>query len=90
MAELPLLSPAARATVLLIQIYLLITLLDVLVAWVQPDTRRWPRRLLHALTEPVQRPIRALTGRLPTAGWDLSPLVVILALGAVRVWLIQP
>lgn len=90
MADLPLLSPAERALVLAVQIYLLVTVLDVLVAWVQTDPDRWPRRLLHALTEPLQRPIRRLTDRLPTDGWDLSPLVVIGLLGAVRVWVIQP
>jgi uncharacterized protein YggT (Ycf19 family) len=90
MADLPLLSPAERALVLALQVYLLVTVLDVLIAWVQTDPGRWPRRLLHALTEPLQRPIRVLTDRLPTDGWDLSPLVVVAVIGAVRVWLIQP
>lgn len=76
--------------VLLIQLYLLVIVADVLLAWVQPDPRRWPRRLFHLLTEPLQRPLRALLERLPLGGWDLSPLVLVLLLGAVRVALIQP
>lgn len=90
MAEIPLLSPLARALVLLIQLLLLVTALDVLVAWVQPDPARWPRRPLHLLTEAMQRPLRALTARLPLDGWDLSPLLVVLILGGLRLWLIQP
>ena len=90
MADLPLLSPGARGASLLIQIYLLITAVDVLLAWVQTDPGRWPRRATHALTEPVQRPLRALLSRLPLGTWDLSPVVVVLILGALRVWLLRP
>ena len=90
MAELSLLSPGARVAALLIQIYLLITVVDILLAWVQTEPRRWPRRGTHALTEPVQRPLRAVLSRLPLGGWDLSPLVVILLLGVLRVWLLRP
>lgn len=90
MADLPLLSPGARGASLLIQIYLLITAVDVLLAWVQTDPRRWPRRATHTLTEPVQRPLRALLSRLPLGTWDLSPVVVVLFLGALRVWLLRP
>ena len=90
MADLPLLSPGARGASLLIQIYLLITAVDVLLAWVQTDPGRWPRRATHTLTEPVQRPLRALLSLLPLATWDLSPVVVVLILGALRVWLLRP
>lgn len=81
---------ATRAVVMLLQLYLLITALDVLLAWVQTDPRRWPRRLFHLLTEPVQRPLRAALRAVPQGGWDLSPLVVVLLLGAARVWLLLP
>lgn len=81
---------ATQVAVMLLQVYLLITVLDVLLAWVQPDASRLPRRVFHGVTEPVQRPLRALLRAVPQAGWDLSPLLVVLLLGALRVWLLLP
>ena len=80
---------AARVGILLIECYLLVVVLDVLLAWVQPDPSRWPRRLGHVLTEPVQRPLRVLLGRLPLRGWDVSAVVLVLLLGILRVWLVR-
>lgn len=74
---------------LIIALYLLIVALDVLVGWIQPDPARLPRRLLHALTEPLQAPLRSLLPAARTGGLDLSPLVVIGALGLVRLWLLS-
>ena len=90
MSEGPQLETADRIAVMAIQLYMLITLLDVLLAWVQPDPQRIPRRLTHVLTEPLQRPLRAILRHLPPRDWDLSPIVVVLALGIVRVWLVRP
>ena len=79
-----------KAVILGIQLYLLVTVLDVLVAWFQDSTARWPRRGLHLLTEPLQRPLRRLAPERLTGGWDLSPLLVVTILGALRVWLRLP
>lgn len=78
-----------HALVLAIELYLVIVCVDVLLAWVQTDPRRWPRRATHALTEPPQALVRRGLARLPTAGWDLSPVAVVLLLGAVRLWVIR-
>lgn len=78
-----------RWVILAIELYLLVTALDVLLAWVQPSPRLWPRRLTHWLTEPVQVGIRLGLGRLPTGGWDLAPGVVVFLLGLIRVILIR-
>lgn len=77
------------ALLLLIQLYLLIVALDVGLGWVQVDPMRWPRRGTHLLTEPPQSLIRRVIRPDRLAGWDLSPLVVIGALGVLRVWLIR-
>jgi uncharacterized protein YggT (Ycf19 family) len=68
--------------VLSIELAMLMVLVDLLVGWVQPDTSRPPHRLLHALTEPALRPLRRVSR---AWGWDWSPLVLILLLGALRV-----
>ena len=73
-----------------ITIYLVVVVVDVLLAWVQTDWHRWPRRLTHLLTEAPQAAIRRLLRPLPTGGWDLSPLVIVGALGIIRVWLNLP
>ena len=75
---------------LVIELYVLITVLDVMLAWVTPHPGRWPRRVTHLLTEPVQAVIRPVTSRLPSGGWDLSPLVVVGLLGSARVWWMLP
>lgn len=77
-----------HAAVLTIEIYLLITVIDVMLAWVQPEPERWPRRATHVLTEPPQRWVRRLLPARLTGGWDLSPVVVIILLGALRVGLL--
>lgn len=74
---------------LAIQLVVLVVVADVLVAWVQPDAGRWPRRLLHLLTEPLLVPIRWVLNRLPLGGWDLSPVVLVVLLGAARVAVLQ-
>ncbi|MCK6503345.1 YggT family protein [Myxococcota bacterium] len=68
--------------VLALELAMLLVVVDLLVGWVQPETDRWPRRPLHALTEPVLRPLRRVS---QARGWDWSPLVLILLLGALRV-----
>ena len=62
----------------------LVVALDVLLAWVQEDPKRWPRRLTHFVTEPVLRPIRVINRVLPTGNWDISPLLLIVGLTAVK------
>ena len=62
----------------------LVVALDVLLAWVQEDPKQWPRRLTHVVTEPVLRPIRVISRGLPTGNWDISPLLLIVALSTVK------
>jgi uncharacterized protein YggT (Ycf19 family) len=62
----------------------LVVALDVLLAWVQEDPKRWPRRFTHVVTEPLLRPIRMISRRLPTGNWDISPLLLIVGLTTVK------
>ena len=78
-----------HAAILAIELYLVVIAVDVLIAWVQEDPQRWPRRLTHALTEPVQLPLRALLKKVRPKGLDWSPLVVVAVLGVVRVILVR-
>ncbi len=77
------------ALILAIQLYLLLVAVDVGLGWVQPDPGRWPRRATHLLTEPPQSLARRLVRPEWLGGFDPSPLVVIGALGFLRVCLMR-
>lgn len=78
------------AVVLAIQLYIVLIVVDVLLGWVQLDPRRPPRRWTHLLTEPPQAMLRAMIPPLASRGLDWSPIVLVVLLGALRVWLLLP
>jgi len=69
------------------EIYAFVVALDVLLAWVQEDPSQWPRRLTHMLTEPVLVVVRRLSAGVQPAGWDLSPIVLIVGLTCLKLGL---
>lgn len=80
----------AIATILniLLTIYMWIVIISALISWVNPDPYNPIVRFLHAVTEPVLRPIRRVIGfRLGII--DISPIVIILAILFVKYFLIQ-
>jgi len=67
---------------LAIEIYSYIVLASVVMSWVQPDPGNPLVKAVHALTEPVLKPIRAV---LPSfMGLDFSPIVLFLGLGLIQ------
>jgi len=67
---------------LLLQVFQLILLARVLLSWFPNIDRSNPIvRLIYDITEPVLRPIRDMLP--PTAGLDLSPLIVFLVITVV-------
>ena len=72
---------------ILLDIYYWIVIIAALISWVNPDPYNSVVRFLHAVTEPVLRPIRRLIGhRLGPV--DISPLIVILAIIFIQKFLI--
>lgn len=67
----------AVATILdyLLGIYKWILLITVLLSWVNPDPYNPIVRFLHAVTDPVLRPIRRMIG-FPFGPIDISPVIV--------------
>jgi YggT family protein len=66
-------------------VYLVLIFLYVIMSWVQLPYNVWIGRVrgfLHDTVEPVLRPIRAVLP--PLGGFDLSPLIAILALGLIE------
>ena len=66
--------------------YMWIIIIRALLSWVNPDPWNPIVRFLYQVTEPVLRPIRQ---RLPSAGIDFSPVVVILAIDFLEQFLIR-
>jgi len=71
-----------RLIAALVDLYSLVVLAAVIMSWVRVDLSNPLARIVYNLTEPVLAPIR---GMLPVmGGLDFSPMVVLLALRALR------
>ena len=66
----------------LIDLYSLVVLVAVILSWVPLDRRNPLVSLARGLTEPVLAPIRKVVP--PIAGLDLSPMVLLIALQALK------
>ena len=66
----------------LVDLYSLVVLMAVVMSWIGVDWRNPLAKIIYSLTEPVLAPIRRV---LPVVGGlDFSPMVVLLALRALR------
>ncbi|MDP1758881.1 MAG: YggT family protein [Thermodesulfovibrionales bacterium] len=78
----------AKILDIVLDVYKWIVIIAALIGWVNPDPYNPIVRLLHAVTEPVFRPIRRIIGyRLGPI--DISPLIVILVIIFTQLFLIQ-
>jgi YggT family protein len=68
--------------------YWWIVIISVLLTWVNPDPRNPIVRFLYAVTEPVLYWIRRRMPFLIIGGFDLSPLVLLLAIHFVQLFLV--
>jgi YggT family protein len=70
---------------LVLQFYIVCLLIYVVLSWVASDVRNPAVQLLSRICEPVLRPVRRMVP--PLGNFDLSPLLVLIALQAVRILL---
>jgi YggT family protein len=73
---------------MLLSAYMWIIIISALISWVNPDPYNPIVRFLHAVTEPVLRPIRRIIGH-RLGPIDISPMVLILAILFIKNFLIQ-
>ncbi len=73
---------------LILSIYLFSILILVILSWVAPHTHNPVTGLLYSLTEPLMRPARRLLP--PISGFDLSPILVMVALQLMKMLLVAP
>ena len=69
-----------RALLAVLRMYVFVLFVYVLMSWISPDASHPLTRVLAALCEPLLRPVRRIIPVI--AGFDLSPLFVLLALQA--------
>jgi YggT family protein len=67
---------------LLVDLYSLVVFVSVILSWIRLSEDNPLVRFTNALTEPVLRPIRNLLP--PVAGFDFSPMLLLLALRLLR------
>jgi YggT family protein len=66
----------------LVDLYSLVILAAVVMSWVRMDSRNPLARIVYTLSEPVLAPLRQVLPAM--GGLDFSPMVVLLALRALR------
>ena len=71
----------------LIDLYTIVVLATVILSWIRLSPGNPLSQLLHRLTEPVLAPARRIIP--PLGGLDLSPLLVLIALQAIRSLLVR-
>jgi len=73
---------------LVLNIYMITILLQVILSWVGPGGHNPLTSILYALNEPVMRPARRILP--PISGIDLSPILVFLAIGLLKILVVGP
>lgn len=66
----------------LLDLYSLVLLVAIVISWIHLDRRQPLATIVYRLTEPVLAPIRRVLP--PIAGLDFSPMVLLIALRALR------
>ena len=71
----------------LIDVYTIVVLAAVVLTWIRLSPRNPVLQFVHMLTEPVLAPARRIIP--PLGGLDLSPMLVMIALQAIRSVLVR-
>lgn len=73
---------------MVLNVYMVSIMIQIILSWVGPGTHNPLTGILHALNEPVMRPARRILP--PMSGIDLSPILVFLAIGLLKILMVQP
>jgi YggT family protein len=73
----------------ILSLYFWIVIISALLTWVRPDPYNPIVRFLRAVTEPVYYRLRRWMPFLIVGGFDLSPIVVILAIQFLKTFVVQ-
>jgi YggT family protein len=78
----------AQLIALLLNVYMISILIQIILSWVGPGSYNPVTATLYALNEPVMRPARRILP--PISGIDLSPILVFLAIGLLKILVVSP
>lgn len=78
----------AELIALLLNVYMISILIQIILSWVGPNSYNPLTAILYALNEPVMRPARRILP--PISGIDLSPILVFLAIGLMKILIVSP
>lgn len=73
---------------LILNFYMISILLQAILSWVGPGGHNPLTSILYSVNEPVMRPARRLLP--PMSGIDLSPIIVFLAIGLLKILVVAP
>ncbi len=82
------LTSAAKILDIVLNLYFWIVIVSALLTWVRPDPYNPIVRFLAAVTEPVYYHVRRLLPFLVIGGFDLTPIVVLLAIQFLQMFLV--
>lgn len=67
-----------------LQILSYVVIADAVLSFLVPSRDQFPRNITSKITEPLYRPIRRVLDPRKTGNFDLSPMVVIVAIQVIR------
>lgn len=73
---------------MILNLYMVTIIIQVILSWVGPGTPNPLTTILHAINEPVMRPARKILPAI--GGMDLSPILVFLMIGLLKILLVEP
>lgn len=79
-----LVSTAFSLVLAIIGLYLVLVFFSVILSWINQDPYNPLANVVGSLTEPVMRPARRLVP--PIGGFDISPVIVLIALQAIKIF----
>ena len=53
---------------------------DAILSWIMPSTEKFPRNVTSRITEPLYKPVHLILDPRKTGGFDLAPLIVLVAI----------
>jgi len=78
----------AELIALVLNVYMISILIQIILSWVGPGGNNPLTGVLYAINEPVMRPARRILP--PISGIDLSPILVFLGIGLLKILIVSP
>ena len=78
----------AELIALVLNVYMVSILIQIVLSWVSPGGHNPLTGILYSINEPIMRPARKILP--PMSGIDLSPILVFLGIGLLKILIVSP